>query len=192
LAFIHAILIEQNFWQLLLWHLPKFGGKVQKIFWIQTFSLPWISFHFNLLMNKFFRSVWISQIPNWYNDFANLFGKFIWVISILTITVFSSVLLQSLYLISEFFDNFALDQVPGIMINNPLKCSTGWSPETACPHCRRRCRSRARRWHPGRGLWLRPGTNVIKLWQPLFTRVFVPGRPLQFKLKFSGKARSLP
>ncbi len=43
--------------------LMKFGGKVRKIFGTQNSGPGWISYNFVLLMNKFFASAWISQLP---------------------------------------------------------------------------------------------------------------------------------
>jgi len=54
---------DENFWQHSLWPLPKFGGKVWKIFKTPPFSLEWISFHFVSFTYKIFCLAQISQLP---------------------------------------------------------------------------------------------------------------------------------
>jgi hypothetical protein len=56
-----------NFSATFLRALPKFGGKVQKIFSTQPFRLGKISYHFILFMNEIFRTTGILQLPSWSN-----------------------------------------------------------------------------------------------------------------------------
>ncbi len=60
-TFIQAMQNGQKFWQLLLWPLPKFGGKVQNFFLTQAFDPDQISFCFISFTNKFFYCAQISQ-----------------------------------------------------------------------------------------------------------------------------------
>ena len=63
LTLILAMQIGKHFWQLLLWPLLKFGDKVQKIFWTQTFGLDWIWFCFVSFTSEIFCSAQISHLP---------------------------------------------------------------------------------------------------------------------------------
>ncbi len=69
-----------NLSQLLWGPLMKFGGKVQKIFWTQTFGLGKILYPFILLMNKIFCSKQILQLPSL--KFSNYILINFWNISI--------------------------------------------------------------------------------------------------------------
>ncbi len=61
LTFIYAN--GQNLSQLLFRPLTNFSGKVQKIFWTQSFCFDQISYHFVLFMTKIFCYPQISQLP---------------------------------------------------------------------------------------------------------------------------------
>ncbi len=78
LPFVQAMQNGWNFWELLLRPLPKFDCQVQKIFWTQPFGLDQILFHFNLFVNKIFRSAWILQLPTrYYEQLTKLYPSYL-------------------------------------------------------------------------------------------------------------------